>query len=144
MAHDAPHRGLNRSQIACAALLQRSYEPVFRSPLKNAHHIAHHITTLFSGYSTMPCAFASLSFGIRVQAVCSSITVWTATHSPSARGAAVGFFNAGRRPRTPARSGLGTLSIRPTRAGAAMAPDNVTPRFSILRRRAGSAQAVLF
>src|SRR5262249_28404411 len=38
----------------------------------------HHSTTLFSGYSTIPCAFAAFSLGITSQAVCSSITVFTA------------------------------------------------------------------
>src|ERR1700683_1481456 len=144
IVHNAPHCRLNLGQIARAALLQRAHESVFLSPLKNAYLVAHHITTLFRGYSTIPCAFASLSFGIRVQAVCSSMMVLTATHSPSAKGATVGFFNAGSRPRTPARSGLRTLSIRPTRPWAAMAPDSITARFSILRRRVGSAQAALF
>src|SRR5580704_2779326 len=142
IAHDAPHGQLNLGQIARAAVLQSAHEPVFLGSLKNAK--THHITTLFSGYSTIPCAFACLSFGIRVQAVCSSIMVLTATHSPSAKGATVGFFSAGSRPRTPARSGLRTLSIRPTRPCAAMAPDSITARFSILRRRVGSAQAALF
>src|SRR5271156_2975173 len=147
IAHDAPNRWLDLSQIARPALLERTHEPVFLSSLKNAHHLvrpgAHHITTLFSGYSTMPCAFASLSFGIRFQAVCSSMMVLTATHSPSARGATVGFLRAGSSPRTPARSGLRTLSINPTRPCAAIAPDSITARFSILRRRAGSDHAAL-
>ncbi len=45
----------------------------------------HHSTTLFSGYSTMPCAFASFSRGITSQAAPSSITVFTASHSSSLR-----------------------------------------------------------
>src|SRR6267154_5265510 len=166
IVNDATHSRLNLGQIIRAALLQRLHELVLLRAVKNAkgrniahrvtHHItrdlvrdfarhfAHHITTLFNGYSTMPWAFACLSFGIRVQAVCSSMTVLTATHSPSAKGATVGFFNAGSTPRTAARSCLRTLSIRPTRPCAAMAPQSITARFSILRLRSGSAHAALF
>src|SRR5271166_5917348 len=99
MVHDAPHCWLNLGQVARSAPLRRTHELILLKPVENAHliarHIAHHITTLFSGYSTIPCASASLSCGIRVHAVCSSITVLTATHSPSANGATVGFFSAG-------------------------------------------------
>ena len=48
--HDAPHPRLNCGEIFCTTLLQRAHEPVSLSPVKYPHHI----TTLFSGYSTIP------------------------------------------------------------------------------------------
>ena len=61
----------------------------------------HYITTLFSGYSTMPCALASFSRGITSQAGDSSITVFTASHSGSLRVEIVGRFQARAAPRAP-------------------------------------------
>src|SRR5712671_3370546 len=140
IVHDAPYRRLDLRKVVRTALFQCPHEAVLTNSIENSHHI----TTLFSGYSTIPCAFACLSFGINVQAVFSSMTVLTATHSPSAKGATVGFFKAGSKPRTAARSGLRTLSIKPTRPCAAIAPHSITARFSILRRRSESAQAAWF
>src|SRR5262249_14200887 len=76
----------------------------------------HHTTTLFSGYSTIPCACAAFNRGITCQASDSSITVFTATHSPSLRVDMVGFLSAGKTASTPSKSSLRTLSIRPTRS----------------------------
>src|ERR1700730_15423618 len=139
IVHDASYRRLDLRQVVCSALFQCTHEAVLTNSIENAHHI----TTLFSGYSTIPCAFACFSFGINDQAACSSMTVLTATHSPSASGATVGFCSAGRSPSTAERSGLRTLSIQPTLPCAAMAPQSITAKFSILRRRSGSAHALL-
>src|SRR5712671_5684454 len=142
VVHNAPHRRQKLGEIGRTPLFQRLDESILLTPVKNPN--GHYITTLLSGYSTIPWAFACFSFGISDQAVCSSITVLTATHSPSAKGATVGFFNAVRRPRTAGKSALRTLSIRPTRPCAAIAPLSMTARFSIFSRREGSAQAALF
>src|SRR5581483_1825445 len=56
----------------------------------------HHITILFRGYSTMPCAPASFSRGIMLRTVVSSRMVLTATHELSLRVETVGFLRAGR------------------------------------------------
>src|SRR5450631_1381664 len=147
--HNSADCRFDLCQIGHAAPGQRRHQTSLLNALENAqnvavHFLAHHITTLFSGYSTMPCAFSCLSFGISVHAVFSSITVLTATQSPSARGATVGFFSAVSKPRTAGKSALCTLSIRPTRPSAAIAPLSMTARFSIFCRRAASAQAALF
>src|ERR1700730_6228339 len=139
VAHNAANRRCRLRQVGRAPLLQRTHESIPLRTIENTHHI----TTLLSGYSTIPCALACLSLCIRDQAACSSITVLTATHSPSAKGATVGFCSAGSSPSTAERSGLGTLSIRPTLPCAAIAPQSITAKFSILRRRSGSAHALL-
>src|SRR5581483_4122876 len=104
----------------------------------------HYITTLFSGYSTIPCALASFSLGITCQACDSSITVLTASHSGSLSVEIVGRFNAGKTPSTRSRSFLRTFSMSPTRSFASIAPRSINARFSILRRLEESPQAVLF
>src|SRR5207253_2266127 len=52
-------------------------------------------TILLSGYSTIPCAFALFSFGIRSRTVRSSMIVLTATHSSSLSAEIVGRCSAG-------------------------------------------------
>src|SRR5205807_3537351 len=73
-----PHRRLNLFQPR-ASLLDLAHVSRGRFPRQNPHYT----TTLFSGYSTIPCAFASFSRGITSQASDSSITVFTASHSGS-------------------------------------------------------------
>src|SRR5262249_3740390 len=78
----------------------------------------HHKTTLFSGYSTIPSALAALadlSCDMIFHAVVYSIMVFTATHSASLSAEMVGFCSAGNTARTPSKSILRTLSIKPTR-----------------------------
>ena len=48
--HNAPHCRLNLTQIRRSPHFQRMEEPGSLRPFKNAHHI----TTLFNGYSTIP------------------------------------------------------------------------------------------
>ena len=75
--------------------------------VSNYSYARHYITTLFSGYSTIPCAFAAFRRGMISRAVVSSMMVFTATHcSPlsAASSEMVGRFNAGRTAITPARS----------------------------------------
>src|SRR5260370_24590758 len=112
VVHDAPHRRQKLGEIGRTPLFQRIDESILLTPVKNPN--GHYITTLLSGYSTIPWAFACFSFGMSDQAACSSITVLTATHSPSAKGATVGFFNAGRSPWTATSRGYCTYSIWPS------------------------------
>src|SRR5215472_12296392 len=56
----------------------------------------HHITILFSGYSTIPCAPACLRRGMMSRTVDSSRMVFTASQSSSLKCEMVGRFNAGR------------------------------------------------
>src|SRR5262249_46928666 len=52
----------------------------------------HHITILFNGYSTMPCAPASFKRGRIVRTVDSSRMVFTASHCSSLKCEMVGFL----------------------------------------------------
>src|SRR5262249_31599907 len=75
---------------------------------------AHHCTILLSGYSTMSCAFAALSFGIICRTTSSSTIVLIATQSGLERLEIVGFFRAGNAARTASRFSRLALSISPT------------------------------
>src|SRR5260370_17922878 len=103
----------------------------------------HYITTLLSGYSTIPCAFASLSLGIASRTTVSSRMVLTATQSGSLKGEMVGRFNAGSTAKTPSRSRFITFNINPTRPWAASAPQSIRAMFSIFLRLSVSCQAAL-
>src|ERR1700687_1497587 len=53
--HNATHRRLNLCEIRRTALRQGSHKTSLRAAFENPHYVLpHHITTLFSGYSTMP------------------------------------------------------------------------------------------
>src|SRR5882757_1738667 len=135
VTNDAAHQRLQRGGLraACGEALHGLLGGASREQ-------AHHSTTLFNGYSTMPCACASLSRGTTSHAADSSITVFTASQLSSLKVEMVGFFNAGRTARTPARCSFLTLSIRPTLSCASMAPRSMRARLSILRRLPASAQ----
>jgi hypothetical protein len=115
-----PGQGALARAIVCAALLQRTHKPVSPQPVKNTH--AHHITTLFRGYSTMPWARAALRRGMISRTVFSSITVLTATHSGSLSCEIVGRLRAGRTASTFSRSCRRTFNINPTLPEASIAP----------------------
>src|SRR3954454_24215863 len=76
----------------------------------------HYKTTLFSGYSTMPSAFACLSREITSQAAPSSITVLTASQYSSLKCEMVGFCSAGKTAKTAGKLPLRTFSMSPTRS----------------------------
>src|SRR5882762_9017676 len=141
------------ADIANDALHARFQDRRFRAPPGQSLYCsrggasgeqAHHITTLFSGYSTMPWACASLSRGTISHDADSSITVFTASQSSSLSVEIVGFFRAGKTDSTAARSSLRTLSINPTRSCASIAPRSIKARLSILRRLQGSVYDNLF
>src|SRR3984957_15059268 len=104
----------------------------------------HHITILLSGYSTMPCAPASLRRGIIVRTVVSSRIVLTASHSSSLSVEMVGFLSAGSTAMTFARFAFSTLSISPTLPSALIAPSSSMRMSSSLRRFPGSFQESRF
>ena len=94
-------------------------------------HRSRHSTILLSGYSTMPCARAAFSRGIRSRTVRSSMIVLTATHSSSLSGEIVGRCSAGssaehRRRDRRAR----TFSMMPTRPCASIAAFSSSAMFS--------------
>jgi hypothetical protein len=95
---------------------------------------------LFSGYSTIPRAPASESFGHSSVTVRSSTTVLIATQFGSARFEMVGVASAGRIATTRSRQRRGTFIIRPTRSMAWIAPWSISSNRSILRFFQGSAQ----
>src|SRR5581483_7443108 len=68
--------------------------PRQRPPVRRVDDL-HHSTILFNGYSTIPCARAAFSRGIRSRTVRSSMIVFTATHSSSLRAEIVGRCSAG-------------------------------------------------
>src|SRR6185437_12494828 len=104
IVHNFPDRGFNFIQPR-AALLQRAHILFSGFALKDPHYM----TTLFNGYSTIPCALASFNRGITCQACDSSITVFTANHSGSLSCEMVGRFSAGSTPSTLSKSSLRTL-----------------------------------
>src|SRR5579883_1621508 len=136
LGDDFSHCGFEKGKLRAS----RFQFPDFtfgRSTPENSHYI----TTLFRGYSTMPWACACFSRGITCQAAASSMTVFTASQSLLLNVEMVGFCRAGRTASTASRFSLRTFSIKPTRSWASMAPRSIRARFSILRRRPGSAQA---
>jgi hypothetical protein len=55
VTHNAADCRLDVCQVTRTALRQLGHKTSLLGAFENAHHaIAHHITTLFSGYSTMP------------------------------------------------------------------------------------------
>ena len=90
-------------------------------------------TILFSGYSTIPSAPASLRRGISSRTADSFRIVSTACQPSSASGATVGLCSAGRTASTFCRSPFWTLSLRPTMSRALIAPSSSMRTSSILR-----------
>src|ERR1700687_5477760 len=76
------------------ATLARGEQPLLHRT--GQFYDSHHSTILFRGYSTIPCAFAALSFGKICRTTDSSTMVFTATHSGSLSIEIVGFLSAGR------------------------------------------------
>src|SRR6185437_3476467 len=114
------HQG---SRLACAAPLgPNQFHRSPRTPYS---------TTLFSGYSTIPVAFAAFSRGITSRAVRSSRIVFTATHSELLNCDTVGEFSAGSTASTASRSARRTFSISPTCDCASMAPRSISAIWSI-------------
>src|SRR5215470_1536222 len=109
--NNAAHLLFHFAEASRAPLFKLAYQGL--GALTTQH--SHHKTTLFSGYSTIPSALAALSCGMIFHAVVSSIMVFTATHSASLSAEMVGFCSAGNTARTPSKSILRTLSIKPTR-----------------------------
>ena len=64
-----------------AASLRRRAARIFSASASVSAQDSHHSTILFSGYSTMPCACAAFSFGIRCRTTSSSTMVLMATQS---------------------------------------------------------------
>ena len=85
------HRGLDSLQPRCPPF--QLSDRAFRG---FALEDPHHITTLFSGYSTMPVAFAAFSRGITSQHRLSSRMVFTATHALSLSVEMVGTVQRGK------------------------------------------------
>src|SRR5690348_16464898 len=102
-----------------------------------------YITILFNGYSTIPLALASFNFGSTSRTMLSSRIVFTATHSRLLSSETVGLLSAGSTASTCAKSDLRTLSIRPTRPCASMAPRSISATFSIFLRFSADCQAFL-
>src|SRR5579859_6756564 len=108
---------------------------------RNEFQDAHQRTILFKGYSTMPWALAAFNFGRIWRTTASSTMVLMATHSGSLSAEIVGFFSAGKTPRTAERSSRWTLRRSPTLLVAAIAPCSMRMRLSAFSCFAGSAAA---
>src|SRR6202795_2087870 len=126
----------------CVMLLPRTKN--FLLDRRRKSHDAHHSTILFKGYSTIPWALAAFSFGRICRTTASSTMVLIATQSGSLKAEIVGFFNAGRTPRTACRSSRWTFRSRPTLLAAAIAPCSIRIRFSAFSRFQESAAAARF
>src|ERR1700730_10778922 len=122
-------RDLLSFQITLLALLQQSALKACRE-----FHDFHHSTILFKGYSTIPCAFADLSFGRICRTTASSIMVFTATQSGLLNVEIVGFFRAGSTLNTASRCSRFTFSISPTLLLASIAPLSIRTRSSAFSR----------
>src|SRR5262249_57065006 len=115
--HDPRHAALDFRVAPRRPIQQRADRP-FVAPLENAHR---HITILLSGYSTIPCALAFFSRGIRSRTLRSSMMVFTATQSSSLSGETVGRCRAGRIASTVSSAVRRTFSMIPTRPCASIA-----------------------
>src|ERR1700694_1738858 len=126
----------------CVMLLARTQK--FLLDRRRKFHDAHQSTILFKGYSTIPWAFAALSFGRICRTTASSTIVLIATQSGSLKAESGGFFHAGRTPRTACSSSRWTFRSRPTLLAAAIAPCSIRIRFSAFSRFQESAAAARF
>src|SRR5258708_2948075 len=140
IVHNPPHWLFHPRQSCMTPLLQLTHRALRALAFQNPHQS----TTLFSGYSTLPSAFAILSCAMILHALLSSIMLLTAPHSPALTGDIVTSLIATNPARTSGRSCLRTFSISPTRPWAWIAPQSISARFSILRRFSGTVHAVLF
>src|SRR5208282_2063840 len=131
--YDASGRAMRFAILSLAQLRQIRFS--FWAQFQDAHQS----TILFKGYSTMPCAFAAFKRGRICRTTASSMMVFTATQSESLSAEIVGFFNAGSTDSTEARSSRRTLSIKPTRVAAAIAPCSMRTMFSAFSRLAASS-----
>src|SRR5262245_58860354 len=115
--HDPRHAALDFRVAPRRTIQQRADRP-FVPAVEDPHG---HITILLSGYSTIPCALAFFSRGIRSRTVRSSMIVFTATQSSSLSGETVGLCRAGRSARTLSSAARRTFSMMPTRPCASIA-----------------------
>ena len=138
LAHGFQNRPHRRFRLAEPRRAARQQPP---APVRNRGFGSCYITILFSGYSTMPCAPASLSRGMMSRTVDSSRMVFTASQSSSLRCEMVGLLQRrqhaqhGRRDRA-----CCTFSISPTLPSALMAPSSSILMSSSLRRFQSSFQ----
>src|SRR5208337_1253680 len=127
---NAPGRG-HGALIRGAAPRDQLGDALLRAPPGRRDQLHTYNTTLFSGYSTIPVAFAALSLGTTSRTTPSSRIVFSATQSGSDSSETVGEFSAGNTASTAGRFIFSTFSIRPTRPCAEIAAFSISARLSI-------------